>query len=591
MNILKRGALLACATTAGALLLFSQNSSDDTVLKAMRDEMERSRTLRAAGGLELPYFFNYGITDSENTHVTAQLGSVVSVNHSKVRIPTIQVRVGDYNFDDTGHVYSGYYTGTRFDESWPLDDNYENLRENLWLGTDRAYKTALESMGRKKASLNNAAANTEKLPDFSKADPVVSILKIDHKKLDENAWTNRAKQLSAIFGTYPEVLISSVEFESIQGTTYLLNSEGTAIRYPDDLQYLYAKAEGQAPGGMLLHDAVTFQALLLDQLPSDAEMKKAVAEVAGNIRALREAPVGESYTGPVLFEPRAAAQLLAQLVGENLRIPRKPLTDPGRNINFLPSEFETRVGARVLPDFFDVTDDATQQQYNGKALAGYYLFDLEGVKPKPVSVIEKGTLRSVLTTRQPLKNFPVSNGHARLGGSAGNHSAAFSNLFFKADATDSMDDLKKRLLQLIKDRDKPYGMLIRKLDFPFSGGGSELQSLAQTSSQSGGSARPVSPPILIYRVYPDGREELVRGLRFRGVSSRSLRDILAASKETALFDFVNNGAALSFLGAGGYLAPSAVIAPGLLFEELEFENPHEELPKESLVPPPPRPTR
>jgi len=203
-------------------------------------------------------------------------------------------------------------------------------------------------------------------------------------------------------------------------------------------------------------------------------------------------------------------------VGENLRIPRKPLTDPGRNINFLPSEFETRVGARVLPEFFDVTDDATQETYNGKALSGFYLFDLEGVKPKPVSVIEKGTLRNVLTTRQPIKNFPVSNGHARLGGNGGNRSAAFSNLFFKASQSQPMDDLKKQLLQLLKDRSKPYGMLVRKLDFPFSGGGSELQALAQASSQSGGSARPVSPPILVYRVYPDGREELVRGLRFRG---------------------------------------------------------------------------
>jgi hypothetical protein len=134
-------------------------------------------------------------------------------------------------------------------------------------------------------------------------------------------------------------------------------------------------------------------------------------------------------------------------------------------------------------------------------------------------------------------------------------------------------------------------MLVRKLDFPFSGAGGELGALAQASSQSGGSTRPVSPPVLLYRIYPDGREELVRGLRFRGVSTRSLRDIMAATQETALVDFVGNGAPLAFLGAGGYLAPSSIVSPGLLFEELEFEPPRDELPKEPVVPPPPRATQ
>jgi hypothetical protein len=574
-----------------AALLPSQTNDDDIVLKAMRDEMERSRQLRAMGGLDLPYFFDYSINDSENLHVSATLGSPVNVTHSKVRVPDVSVRVGSYDFDDTGHIYSGRYTGTGFDEGWPLDDNYTNLRENLWLATDRAYKTALESMGRKKASLNNAAASPDKLPDFSKADPVVGINKIEHKKVDEAVWTNRIEQLSAIFKGYPEVLSSGVEFESIKGTTYLLNSEGTALRYADDLHWLYAKAEGQAPGGMLVHDATSIQALEIDQLPSEADLKKAMTDVAENVRALVKAPIGEGYTGPVLFEPRAAAQLFAQLLGDNLKVPRKPITDPGRNVNFLPSELETRFGSRVLPDWLDVTDDATQMTADGKPLVGFYLFDMEGVKPKPVPVVQKGVLRNFLTTRQPIKNATGSNGHARLGGGYGTHGAAIGNLFVKAEESEPMAALKTKMLQMIKDANKPYGMLVRKLDFPFSGSGSELGALAQASSQSGGSTRPVSPPVLLYRVYLDGHEELVRGLRFRGVSTRSLRDIMAATQETALVDFVGNGAPLAFLGAGGYLSPSSIVSPGLLFEELEFEAPHDELPKEPVVPPPPRDTK
>jgi TldD protein len=595
MRLPRTSAVRLAAISAGLLsaaaLLPSQTTDDDIVLKAMRDEMERSRQLRAMGGLDLPYFFDYSINDSENLHVSATLGSPVRVSHSKVRVPDVDVRVGSYDFDDTGHIYSGRYTGSGFDEGWPLDDNYTNLRENLWLATDRAYKTAIESMGRKKASLNSAAASTDKLPDFSKADPVVGINKIEHKKVDEAVWTNRIEQLSAIFKAYPEVLSSGVEFESIKGTTYLLNSEGTTLRYADDLHWLYAKAEGQAPGGMLVHDAASIQALEIDQLPSEPDLKKAMTDVAENVRALVKAPIGEAYTGPVLFEPRAAAQLFAQLLGDNLRVPRKPITDPGRNVNFLPSELETRFGSRVLPDWLDVTDDATQTAANGKPLIGFYLFDSEGVRPKPVPVIQKGVLRNFLTTRQPIKNSTGSNGHARLGGGYGTHGAAIGNLFVKAEESEPMAALKTKMLQMIKDANKPYGMLVRKLDFPFSGSGNELGALAQASSQSGGSTRPVSPPVLLYRVYPDGHEELVRGLRFRGVSTRSLRDIMAATQETALVDFVGNGAPLAFLGAGGYLAPSSIVSPGLLFEELEFEAPRDELPKEPVVPPPPRATQ
>jgi len=316
-------------------------------------------------------------------------------------------------------------------------------------------------------------------------------------------------------------------------------------------------------------------------------MRKSLAEVGENVRALVHAPMGESYSGPVLLEPRAAAQLMAQLVGDNLRVPRRPMSDPGRNVPFAPSELENRLNARVLPDSFDVTDDPTQSAFNGKPLAGFYPFDIEGVPPRPVNVIEKGVLKSFLTTRQPIKGFPVSNGHARLPGSYGTFAAAIGNLFVKSSETTPLADLKKRLIEMTTSRGKPYAMLVRKLDYPYSASGTELQSLAQASAQSGGSsARPVSPPILIYRVYPDGREELVRGMRFRGLTTRTLRDILAASSETAQFDFVNVAAPLAILGAGGYLAPASVVSPGLLFEELEFEPPTDQLPKAPTVPPP-----
>jgi TldD protein len=579
----RRHFLIAAGLSAPALRLLAQDPyAEDVILRAMKDELERSRQLRVVGGGgdDTPYFISYTLDDSDAFEVYATLGALTSVARNRFRLPNIEVRVGSYDFDNTGHIYSGIYTGSRYDtEPMPLDDNYRALRESLWLATDHTYKAAVESIARKRAALTNAAAPAEKLADFFAAQPVQSLSKVPPTKFDEAAWKARIIRHSAIFG---------VEFHFNQDACYYLNTEGTALRYRDDAAWIFARAEGQAPDGMVLRDALATPALTLAQVPSEAELQDSLKGIARNIQTLLQAPVGESFVGPALFEPAAAAQLLAQLLGDNLRIPRKPISDPNRPLNLVGSEFEGRNGSRVLPEWIDIVDDPTQTSFQGKPLAGYYPFDFEGVKPQAVPLIQKGVLKNFLTTRQPVKNAPASNGHARFPSGFGTRAAAIGNLFVKPAESTPLADLKARLIQMCKDRDKPYGLLIRKLDFPFLGSNAEIQTLQTASANSGGSVRPVSPPILMYRVYPDGREELVRGMRFRGLSTRSLRDILAASTETAVFDYMNNGAPLARSGVGGYVALSSVISPGLLFDELEVDQLQNPLQKPALVPPPDR---
>jgi TldD protein len=587
----RRNFLIAAGFSAAARLRAQDPYAEDVILRAMKDELERSRRLRVTGGGgdDTPYFISYTLDDTNMFEVDASFGAVTTINRNRFRLPNIEVRVGSYDFDNTGHIYSGLYTGSRYDtEPLPLDDDYRALRQGLWLATDYAFKAAVESIARKRAALTNAAVSAEKLPDFTKADRFESLAKITRNKLDEAAWTTRMVKHSAIFNDYPEVLASGVEFHFNQDTTYYLDTDGTALRYADDAVWIFARAEGQAKDGMVLRDTVATPAFTLTNLPADDQLQASITAMARNIKDLVNAPVGESFTGPVLFEPQAAAQLLAQLLGDNLRITRKPISDPNRPVNIVSSEFDGRTGSRVLPEWIDVVDDPTQTSYQGKSLAGHYPFDFEGVKPQPVAVIQKGLLKTFLTTRQPTKNLLVSNGHGRFPSGFGARAAAIGNLFIKPAQTTPLAALKTRLMQMCKERDKPYGLLIRKLDFPFSGGTAEMQTLQTGSANSGGSVRPVSPPILMYRVYLDGREELIRGMRFRGVSSRSLRDILAASAETAVFDYINNGAPLARAGVSGYIALTSVISPGLLFDELEMDAKQDQLQKPALVPPPSR---
>ena len=562
-----------------------QAQGNDVVLQALKDELARSRALRIPG-LDAPYFVEYSLEDADSLSVSATLGGLLGISHRPVRALEVNVRVGGYDFDNTNYVLSGLrLTGEQ--TQLPVENNYGAMRQALWLTTDGAFKSAEAAIGRKRSALKNVNLPGQ-LPDFSRAAAVRFSQPIERHPLDEAAWKERIVGLSRIFGAYPKIISSSAGFESIQATSYLVNTEGTEIRQPDSISYIVARAWAQAPDGMPLRDASVYVALEASDLPAEDELRQGFTQLAGNLEELTKAPQGDDYTGPVLFEPLAAAQLFAQVLGDNLKITRKPIPQPGRPVPYLPSELEGRAGSRILPEWMDVVDDPGQSSWRGHKLAGAYDFDDEGVKPVALTLVEKGVLKNFLLTRTPaLKGFESSNGRARLHGSYGASSPDFSNLFIRATKTVSGAELKKKLIQMCQEQNKPFGILIRKLDYPSSASMEELRRIASAMAQSGGGARPVSLPILVYRVYPDGREELVRGLRFRGLSTRSFKDIAAASEDDTVFTFLDNTAPFAMIGGGSYISPSAVIAPGLLFDNVELERSQDELPKPPIVPPPP----
>ena len=555
----------------------------DPLLRAMKDELHRSQNLRIIS-LDLPYFIEYRVADEFNYSVTASLGALVTSGESTIRIPWVSVRVGNYAFDNTNHIFSEAYSGSRYDpDRLSLDGDYLGFRHTLWLATDRAYKTAEDAIARKRSSLKNMNL-PEQIPDFSKAPPVQAVLPVRRQSVNQALWKDRAVKLSAIFDAYPKVLSSGIELQISQATNFMANSEGSVLRTPENLTHLRVVARGLAPDGTQVRDAQVVQAFDVGGLPGETELRRQVTDVANHVTALSEAPAGDAYDGPVLFEAGAAAQLFGQMLGDNLKITRKPIVDAGRNAPYVPSDLENRVGSKILPEWMDVVDDPTQTEWRGHTLLGHYLYDIEGVSPAPLVLVEKGTLKTFLLTRTPvLKSFESTNGRARMTGAFGADDPGFGNLFVHATQTVSLPDLKRKLMDLCRERNKPYGIVVRKLDFPSTASVDEIRRLAQ----SGGSSRPVVLPLLVYRIYPDGREELVRGLRFRGLSTRSLKDIVAASDESYVFDFIDSNAIFALVGAGSFTTSASVIAPSVLFDEIELEPIQEETPKPPIVPPPP----
>jgi hypothetical protein len=577
---LSAGLLLAAAVLTAVLAVSAQTPSADPVLQAMHDEIERSKSLTIPN-LEAPYFIQYVLDQEENFEVSANLGGLMSRHHERFRSPDIRVRVGSYIFDSGNFAAGG--GGTRYGlERFPIENVYPVLRRYFWLETDSAYKSAVEAISRKRAAMRNLT-QSEQLDDFAAAPPVHNVRELGKLTVDEDAWANRTRALSAIFSNYPGLKTSGVDFESSAGGTYIANSEGTEVSSPETVTILRAAASAQAPDGMTVRDAVAFHSLDPLHMPTDAEMARGVNAMAENVLALANAPKGEDYSGPVLFEGEAGPQIFAEVLARNLTVTRRPVTEGGRGGNAAPGEFEGRLGSRILPDFIDVVDDPTQKEWRGRPLFGSYEVDREGVVAQPVRLVEKGVLKSYLLTRQPVHGFSASNGRARLPGSYGAATPAISNLFVSASETLPAADLKKKLIDLCQTRNKPYGMLIRKMDFPSSAAQDEARRIVQGS---GGSSRPVSPPILAYKVYPDGREELVRGLRFRGFNGRSLKDIVAVGDDNVMLEYMENGAPFAILIAGGYTAEASVVAPSLLVDDLELHPVEEEMPKLPVVPAP-----
>lgn len=572
--------------SAAAVLFLAPflNAQDDVVLRAMKDELARSRQLRIVS-LDAPYFVEYRIEDSQSTSILATMGALVGSTQSTHRIPKVRLRVGDYAFDNADHVFSEAYTGSRYDpEQMSTENDYTALRQVLWLATDRAYKTAEEAIARKRATLKNINL-TDQLPDFSKTSAETAIQPVHRPPVNEAFWKDRVVKLSAIFDAYPQVAWSAVDLQTSQSTNYLMNSEGTTLRTPENSAVIRVRAYGFTPEGAEVRDDDELLAFDVNGLPTEADMRRRATAVAEDLTALTRAPRAEAYTGPVMFEARAAAQLFGQLLGDNLKVTRKPVADGQRRIAYSPSELENRMGARILPDWMDVVDDPTQTEWHGHTLLGSYEYDIEGVRAKALTLVEKGSLKSFLLTRTPVaKSMDGSNGRARMSGRFGAESPGFGNLFVRANETVPPADLKKKLIEMCQQRNKPYGILVRKMDFPSTGSVEELRRMAGGPA---GAARLVSLPLLVYRIYPDGKEELVRGLRFQGLNTRAFKDIVAASNESYVFDFTDSNAPLAMVGAGSYTATASVIAPAVLFDELELEPAENEVATPPIVPPPP----
>ena len=558
----------------------------DVLLRAMQDELLRSTGTLQLEGLERPYFIEYAVVDTASTVLEATFGASVRNERSHLRSLRVDIRVGSHELDNSEFVgMRSLFSMGSLPRDLVREDDYDALRHDLWLATDAAYKEALEQLAQKRAFLQNRVQE-ERTPDLSVEGASVLIEPTAESAFDEGAWRETVRRLSGVFRQYPAIDESSVTLRVESTDKYLVNSDGSMVRQPAPLAVLYARAATRAPDGMRLKHFVPFYAHAVGDMPAEAELEAAVRSMASELTALASAPVLDDYIGPVLVSGQASSELFGQVLGAQLSGHRPPLLEDQRMAAMMPSsDLANRLNRRVLPASFDVVDDPTRGVFAGESLMGGYAVDDQGVQARPVTLVEGGVLRTLLMSRRPREGSPQSNGHGRAG-AFGSATAQPGNLFVRAGGGLSEEALKDELIGMARDFGLDYGLLVTVLDDPAITGTDPISPSSIFLMMQSGSSQPrLTSPILAYKVYvEDGREELVRGLGFRDVSVRSLRDIVASGED----EYVNNrflapsggGLPGAFrivipLGLGipgGQGIPAAVVAPSVLFEELELER-------------------
>ena len=517
---------LLAPTTAAQQKDWQALAGADLVLRAMRSELERSKSQLKLDQMAAPYYIEYRIIDTDQYSAEAAFGALRGDVRSRFRVLRVVVRVGDYKQDSyfaQGEGSLGYM---------PLDDDMSALRHEIWLATDRAYKAATESLTAKQSQLKQLTVD-QPVDDFARADPVQSVAPLARLEVDPQPWIRMLQDASALYKTDPQIesFESSLKFQAVN--RYFVNSEGTVVRSGHSLYEMAISCSTQAADAMRLDRANSFDVASLPELPSAKEFVARAAKLAGSLKELRDAPVvDEDYRGPVLFSADAAATVFADLVGENILGYKPQLGKNARTTGQYAASYKTR----VLPDFLSVADDPTISSYRAQSLLGHYEIDDEGVPAQRVAVIEKGNLVNYLIGRSPIRDFPTSNGHGRARIPNYVPGPSLSNVIVSSSQPVSQQELKKKLLDLCQQRDLPYCYYVETFG-------------------------PRLTPRLLYRVWTkDGHEELARGASLGDLDTRALRSDLVAAGDDVYVD--NRSLNL----------PHSIAAPSVLFDELEVKR-------------------
>jgi TldD protein len=543
------------------LLLDAQQTPSDPVLTTMQQELNRSlQNLKKAP--VPPYFLSYELTDNRSTQVSASFGALTASTDRTTRLLDLDLRVGDYTLDNTHPLRE---TGPSMDfaeqlerQKIPLENDSDALRVALWHETERKYRNAVQHLQKVKANVQVKVEAEDRSGDFSHEPAETHFEPPAPFSFNKDTWEQKVRNYTAPFAAHKEIIENSAEVIGELETRRYVNSDGSRIQISSPFYRIIISATAKAQDGMVLPLHQTYMSFRPDGLPDDATVMKDVNSMVQTLLALVKAPLAEPYTGPAILSGRASAVFFHEIFGHRVEGQRQKNEDEAQT-------FKKKVNQPVLPDFLSVYSDPTLKALGNTELVGYYPYDDEGVKAYRVTVVDKGILKSFLMSRAPIEGFDHSNGHGRRQ-QGYKVVARQSNLVVESSKQVPPSELKRLLIEQIKAANKPYGLFFDDIEGGFT--------FTQRVIPNAFNVRPT----VVYRVYPDGKEELVRGVDLIGTPLIAFSKIVAVDDQVAVF----NG----MCGAESGWVPVSASSPGLLVSQIEVQRKEKSQERAPLLPPP-----
>lgn len=515
------------------------------ILDILKAENERQMA-ELSKQREPAYYLAYQLVEQRIVNLDAEGGALITDSDETARNLDVEVRVGKPELDNTRALADDQTAGLNAPLTRrgvvPFGEDRQAIANALWLETDRRYREAVTALGyvrQDQATLKKG----QKVADFTPSTPEVYVEKPTTLTFDKQQWIDRLKRCSK----------GALKGQATRGTcgvvfqlnnVWLVNSEGSQIQLSWTSAQMSVSVGVKADDGMNLSRLEQRFGRTPADLPADPEVDKMIASVTGDLDALHDAPLAEPYVGPAILEGRAAGVFFHEVFGHRIEGHRQKDTTGGQT-------FASYVNKDIAPAWLSVYDDPQITTLNGVQLNGFYRFDDEAVRAKRVQLIDKGKLVGFNMSRNPINGFQGSNGHGRR--SPGLPPVARQgNLVVETTRSVPRADLEKMLIEEIKKQGRPYGMIFTDI----SGGFTNTSAFAPQAFKVN--------PVMAYRLYADGKKELVRGIDITGTPLVALQSIRAASREVETFNGV--------CGAESGWVPVSASAPSLLVEKLEVEK-------------------
>lgn len=554
----------------------------EEILDAIAEEMNRSMTKLQIPGAPKPYHISYKITEVEVNDTAASLGAITSRRERHFVNLEARVRVGSPDFDNGNFVLAS-------DEgidgvagiNLPLEATARIARRAAWLATDAAYKEALIQLRAKSDARRAGGLGRTDTPSWTNHAASINEEPVLVPKLESlTEIEERARKLSSGFRDLSHVRDSRVAITSYLERRWYLSTEGTSITDTRRASGILVAASGQADDKQETNQYFLRYGRTAADLPTDQDLSAEVKRISETLQELRKAPLISSYSGPVLFEGEGAVGIIRSTLAPHLGGTPLPEGLPPQQARQYGGALSDKVGLRVLAPSLSVVDDPTTAASGGKALIGGYRIDDEGTEAQKVEVVRDGKLLSLLQSRTPSDRTAKTNGHARRTADGGAFRGSATNLLVSSKGGVPRKALIGRLIAAARAEGLPYGLIIRRFDDAAITSAPErsrreLLQLVKTSDIN-------LPPaaLLAYRVYPNGREELVRGAQLAEVPIRAWKDVIGTSKESTAYNFLSaneqwlelviRGTDDGFVPSGGI--ESAIVTPDLLFKEIEVKQ-------------------